>query len=128
MRPALRLKSTDTESQPTGAAMTSRRAAEAPAFDAWQSARVMADVAAATLASPQALEALRATRLADLLGAAARDSAFYRAMLKRSDLARVRLQDLPITHRAELMARFDDWVTDPALRLDELRRFTADPQ
>jgi phenylacetate-coenzyme A ligase PaaK-like adenylate-forming protein len=25
------------------------------------------------------------------------------------------------------MSRFDDWVTDPALRLAELRRFTADP-
>jgi phenylacetate-coenzyme A ligase PaaK-like adenylate-forming protein len=30
--------------------------------------------------------------------------------------------------KAELMARFEDWVTDPALRLDALRRFTADPK
>jgi len=108
--------------------MTPRRPAEAPAFDVWQSARVAVDVAAATLASPQSLEALRAARLARLLVAAARDSAFYRAVLKGRDPARVRLQALPITHRAELMQRFDDWVTDPALRLAALRRFTADPQ
>jgi len=36
-------------------------------------------------------------------------------------------QSLPPVTRGELMARFDDWVTDPALKLDELRAFTADP-
>ena len=100
----------------------------APPFDPWRSACVAADVAAASLASEPALDALRATRLADLLCAAARDSAFYRRVLKGRDPARVQLQDLPITHRAELMKHFDAWVADPALRLDALRRFTADPQ
>lgn len=33
----------------------------------------------------------------------------------------------PVT-RSELMAHFDDWVTDPALRLHELRHFVEDPR
>ncbi|MDM0078855.1 hypothetical protein QTH90_30925 [Variovorax sp. J2P1-59] len=37
-----------------------------------------------------------------------------------------RLADLPIARKAELMQRFDDWVTDPTLRLDALRRFVSD--
>ena len=43
------------------------------------------------------------------------------------DNKRVRLQDLPIVHKAELMHRFSDWVTDPAVTLEALQRFTADP-
>lgn len=34
---------------------------------------------------------------------------------------------VPTLSRAELMARFDDWVTDRQLNLSELRAFTADP-
>jgi len=100
----------------------------APPFDAWRSACVAADVVAASLASEQALVALRDNRLADLLVSAARDSAFYRRVLKGRDPAHVQLQDLPIVHRGDLMEHFDAWVTDPALRLDALRRFTTDPQ
>jgi len=37
------------------------------------------------------------------------------------------LAALPVTHRAPLMAEFDDWVTDPRLRRSELAAFTADP-
>ncbi|MEP7295251.1 MAG: AMP-binding protein [Burkholderiales bacterium] len=97
-------------------------------FDPWHSARIAAEVGAASQAGPETLEALRAHRLARLLAAAAEGSAIYAKVLKRRDPARVALQTLPVTHRAELMHRFDDWVADPALRLDEIRRFTADPQ
>lgn len=34
---------------------------------------------------------------------------------------------VPTLSRAELMARFEDWVTDRQLNLSELRAFTADP-
>lgn len=109
---------TPLESTPTGG----------PPFDPWQATWIASDIAAASLATPAALALRQGQRLVRLLAAAARGSAFYRALLKRHDPTRVALQDLPVTHRAELMQHFDAWVTDPALRLDALRRFTADPQ
>jgi phenylacetate-coenzyme A ligase PaaK-like adenylate-forming protein len=38
------------------------------------------------------------------------------------------LTSLPITERDQLMQEFDRWVTDPRVRLDEVRGFLADPQ
>ncbi len=37
------------------------------------------------------------------------------------------LRALPPSTRGELMAHFDDWVTDPEIRLDAVRRFVAEP-
>ena len=37
------------------------------------------------------------------------------------------LRQFPVSRKAELMARFDDWVTDPAVTLADLRGFVADP-
>src|SRR5690606_32170078 len=34
---------------------------------------------------------------------------------------------LPVTSKAELMPRFDDWVTDPAVTLAAVRAFVEDP-
>lgn len=98
-----------------------------PPFDAWRSCAVAADVAAASLADEDALAARRKHRLGALLTAAARDSPLYRRMLRGRDVSTLGLEQLPIVHKAELMARFDDWVTDPALRLGAVRAFVADP-
>lgn len=98
-----------------------------PPFDPWRSAAVAADVAVAAHAGAAGLAQRRAQRLAALLRSAAQGSRFYRERLAGADPGRVRLQDLPVAHKAELMHRFDDWVTDPALELAALRRFTADP-
>jgi phenylacetate-CoA ligase len=98
-----------------------------PPFDLWRTSRVAADVAAASYAGTEALTALREQRLAALLSSAARDSPLYRRVFKGRDPARVRLQDLPVMCKPDLMHSFNDWVTDPELRLDALRRFTADP-
>jgi len=95
-------------------------------FDPWQSAAVAADVAAATFASAAQLEARRAMRLRRLLEVAVERSPLYREWLGPQG-ARAALEDLPVVRKAELMTRFDDWVTDPALRIDELRRFIDDP-
>lgn len=97
-----------------------------PPFDPWLTGVVAGDVAWAGHAGADALAARRSRRLADLLAAAARGSAMYRRLLERVPLADVRLQDLPVVRKKELMRHFDDWVTDPGLRLDALRRFTAD--
>jgi phenylacetate-coenzyme A ligase PaaK-like adenylate-forming protein len=95
-------------------------------FDPWLSSQVAADVALASHADAQGLAARQSQRLALLTAGAARDSAFYRRRYAGLDLAHARLQDLPVVHKHELMHEFDAWVTDRALRLDDLRRFVAD--
>jgi phenylacetate-coenzyme A ligase PaaK-like adenylate-forming protein len=97
-----------------------------PPFDPWLSSSVAADVAIASHADAAALAARQAKRLADLLVAAARGSRLYARLLKGHDPAGGCLHDLPAVHKTELMYRFDEWVTDPAIRLDALLRFTAD--
>ena len=97
-----------------------------PPFDPWLTGSVAADVAMATYASADALAARQARRLAELLSAAARRSPAYRRLLAGRPASQVRLGELPITRKPELMRHFADWVTDPQIRLDALRRFTAD--
>lgn len=96
-------------------------------FNALHLQAAMLDVVAATHATPALIAQRQQQRLLRLLEAAREGSALYRerlsgARLRSSELARI----APVT-RAELMARFADWVTDPALELDALREFTADP-
>jgi phenylacetate-coenzyme A ligase PaaK-like adenylate-forming protein len=100
---------------------------ELPPFDPWYSALAAGEVVLATYATPQTLDDRREHRLTALLECAARRSPLYRRLLHGRDLASVRLHDLPVMHKADLMHRFDEWVTDPRLRLDDVRRFTADP-
>ena len=98
-----------------------------PPFDPWLSTSVAVDVGMASRASAEALAALQEDRLAALLESASRRSPMYRRLLKGHGTAKLRLKDMPIMHKAELMRRFDEWCIDPAIRLDALRRFVADP-
>jgi phenylacetate-coenzyme A ligase PaaK-like adenylate-forming protein len=102
--------------------------APAPPFDPWRSAAAVAEVQAASHASRQSLAALQAQRVASLLQHAVRESPLYRDWMKGRDPAALRLQDFPVVRKPLLMQQFDRWVTDPALRLPALRRFTSDAQ
>jgi len=95
-------------------------------FDAWQSMTVAADVAMATRASEADLAQRTARRLHDVVESARRNSPMYRRLLNRCG-GEPRLADMPIVRKAELMRSFDTWCCDPALRLEPLRRFVADP-
>lgn len=97
-----------------------------PPFDPWLSYKVAADVAAASRCSVEALQRRQHERLVALLRSAAQGSALYRPLLQGHDLTALPLQSLPPTHKRELMASFDRWVCDPALKLDALRTFMAD--
>jgi phenylacetate-CoA ligase len=94
-------------------------------FDPLLFGSVGLEVLTAAQQSPQRLAALQAERLARLLQSARR-SAFYRRVLHGRDPAGVRLDELPVVSKPELMDRFDEWVTDPRLKLDELHAFTTD--
>lgn len=78
-------------------------------------------------ATAPAIARTQNTRLASLLVGAMRGSRFYREHLNGATPGITPLGDLPPVSRQELMARFDDWVTDPRLKLSELCAFTSDP-
>jgi putative adenylate-forming enzyme len=79
-----------------------------------------------TQAGADQIEVLRRRRLAALLAHARKHSPLMRTLLSdRPDDAP--LDTLPITGREQLMSEFDRWVTDPAVRLDDIRAFIADP-
>ena len=98
-----------------------------PAPNPWLAGGTALDVALVAHADAGALAQRQATRLAALLEAAVH-SPLYRRLLAGREPARVALSELPSVRKAELMARFDEWVADPRLRLPALRRFTADRQ
>jgi phenylacetate-coenzyme A ligase PaaK-like adenylate-forming protein len=97
-------------------------------FDPLRFSAVSMDVLTCARGTAQAVAARQQSRLVSLMGAAMRDSRFYRAHLHGTNPGTAALADLPPVSRQALMDRFDDWVTDPQLKLGELRAFTADAQ
>ncbi len=95
-------------------------------FDAWQFGSASWAVASATHARPEAIDALQRQRLAVLLEVVRDRSSFYRDRFKGLPAGPEALLELQPVHRRELMDRFDEWVCDPDLKLEELRHFTAD--
>ena len=98
-----------------------------PVFDLLRLSSVSMDVMAAQRGTAQGIAQRQQVRLSQLLSAALRDSRLYQELMPRGTHARTPLDQLPVVTRGQLMERFDDWVADPRLKLDELRAFTADP-
>ena len=73
------------------------------------------------------LAAFQQQRFRRLLTHALGHSAFYRRRFHGIDPDHCGLSDLPRTSKSELMANFDDVVTDPRLKRSDLERFTSDP-
>lgn len=96
-------------------------------FDPLRFGAVALDVAAASRAAPASITARQTPRLARLLEAAQRGSRLYRERLQGRVKAGTPLSALAVVTRSELMQRFDDWVTDQRLKLEELCAFSADP-
>lgn len=94
-------------------------------FDALRTFAASVDVAWTPYAGEAALAALQRQRLDALLAHADRHSPLYRGILKGARPQDVELASLPVQRKPDLMRRFDEWVTDPALRLPALRRFLA---
>jgi phenylacetate-coenzyme A ligase PaaK-like adenylate-forming protein len=98
-----------------------------PVFDPFRFSSLSVDVLASGRSSALALIDRQQSRLSMLVAAAQQDSRFYREHLLGCVPGMTPLHELPSVSRQTLMARFDDWVTDPQLKLSELRAFTADP-
>jgi phenylacetate-coenzyme A ligase PaaK-like adenylate-forming protein len=100
-----------------------------PGFDLMAASRwasVAPSIVAATYAPAPMVAQLARTRYDALVRHARARSPFYSERLKHLP-DRPRLEDLPRVSRAELMARFDQWVTDPDIRRSAIDDFIADP-
>lgn len=96
-----------------------------PPFDLATTCATALDVAVADAAGAAGLAWRRERRLGALLAGAVRHSPLYREAFGGAK-ALPPLAAFPVASKAALMARFDDWVTDPALKLHDVQRFAAD--
>lgn len=74
------------------------------------------------------MEQRQRARLADMVAFARTRSPLYRHLYRGLP---ERVEDpgrLPVTTKQQLMEAFDDWVTDPAVTVDRVRRFVDDPE
>lgn len=78
-------------------------------------------------ASPAERERRRRRRLSELVDFARDQSPFYRELYSDVPQESVSLDDLPPVRKPQLMARFDDWVTDPEVRKEDVLEFISDP-
>jgi len=82
------------------------------------------------LAGVAGLDVIRARathRLNSLVAHARRHSAFYAELYRDLPPGRVSLQQLPVVGKSRLMPRFNEWVTQPEIRLENLLDFMRDP-
>jgi phenylacetate-CoA ligase len=89
------------------------------AWDAWRAAR----------SGPAALTARQAARLEALIGHARRASRFYAELYREvpsGPISPEAFYQLPPVTKPELMARFDEWVTDPSVTRAGVEQFVAD--
>lgn len=88
---------------------------------------IMIDLVRAKRGGVPALARRRDARLAALVAHARTSSPFYRELYRGLPAEDIPLRDLPPVTKPQLMARFDDWVTDPAITRADLEGFVADP-
>lgn len=91
-------------------------------------ARRLKDLRRVRRAGAAAVTRLQRARLAEMVDHARQASVYYQEFYR--DLP-ARVDDpslLPVTDKARLMSRFDDWVTDPRVTLATARGFLADPE
>ncbi|MEU2281859.1 phenylacetate--CoA ligase family protein [Streptomyces sp. NPDC013178] len=77
---------------------------------------------------PDALAQRQRERLAAMVDFARAHSPYYRELYRTLP---ERVEDpalLPVTRKPNLIARFDDWVTDPEVTIDRVQAFVADPR
>jgi len=81
---------------------------------------------AATQMSPERLHQLQQKRLRQLLQTARASSAYYREKFRHIAAECADLTQYPVTTKAEMMAHFDQVVTDPAVTRSGVEEFIAD--
>ncbi len=87
---------------------------------AWEVWRAKAGGSASLMARQQ-------QRLQALITFARTNSAFYQRLYQHLPDRIARLSDLPPVSKRELMAHFEEWTTDPRVRLEDVRAFIPHP-
>ena len=70
----------------------------------------------------QAISRRQRARLQELVRHARTASPYYRSLYRNVPSGPVHLASLPVVYKRDLMAHFDDWVTDPDITIASLRR------
>lgn len=96
-------------------------------FDPMRLSTVSMDLMAVNRGTAATIAQRQQTRLAELIDFTAHKSRLYQAFWPRNTTRSTPLHELPFVTRQQLMEDFDDWVTDPELKLKDLRAFTANP-
>lgn len=93
---------------------------------AWPGAgRASVDLWCAQREGPVGLARRRDARLRTLVAHARASSPFFRRLYRDLPAGGVSLGDLPPVAKPELMAEFDDWVTDPRVTRADVEAFIA---
>lgn len=96
------------------------------ATETWGFLQQSTDLWLSGVAGPEMIRARATHRLNSLVSHARRHSKYYSDLYRDLPAGRAALSQLPITRKRELMARFDDWVTQPELTLDRVSEFARD--
>ena len=88
---------------------------------------LLRDTRAAHRQGREAIARRQRGRLTDIVAFARVHSRYYREHYRHLPDGVTDPTQLPVTSKAALMPRFDDWVTDPAVTLTAARAFVADP-
>ena len=76
--------------------------------------------------TPQELSRMQEHKLRRILAHAVTHAPFYRELYRGIDITSCRLQDLPVIQKRDMMSHYDEFVTDPRLKLEDLQAFLAD--
>lgn len=93
----------------------------------WSLAPVVWDIWLAPAAGRDGIASREARRFAEIVRYARERSPFYAQLYRSLPQSGFELRDVPPVTRGPLMARFDDWVTDPDVTLDTAADFVSDP-
>jgi len=85
------------------------------------------DVLRAQREGPEGIKRRQDERLNDLVSVARLRSPLIRDLHARVTKGTVRLADLPVLRKRELMSEFDAWVTDPRITRAGVEEFISDP-
>ena len=95
------------------------------AFDQWTVGALVTNLLWTRCLGAAAIAAAQQQRLAERLAHARMHSPYYRRAWRDLPTGPLRLADLPVVTKGELMASFDDWSTDRAIAWRDVEPFIA---
>jgi len=92
----------------------------------WKSLTTIQEVWRTGRSTPEGIASKQQARFVRLVSFARKNSLFYRQKYQHLSEQIEDIAQLPIVTKSELMANFDNWVTDKAVRIEDLEIFLSD--